>query len=287
MSLSRKRQRGGDVIDLSESGNATEDPSLVLAQRLEAEENQFKEEQYQKDAAMAARLASESGTPGDPAAGGSATRRGGGRVRGRRPSANRCNRRMNVDMLSMIMRAVAGRSGELDFLFDLSARPQIPEGIDPRLAELMTRDLTANDYETLMELEQASAATGAGANDGEINLLPTFTFGGKKAKVTCSSGSGGKCRKYSKISEEVVSLLDDSDEEDDPQPYSSSSFEKQQQQEEEEEEEEKCAVCLETFEGGDKCIRLPCLHYFHEDCIREWLRIQKCCPVDKKAIDES
>ncbi len=35
-------------------------------------------------------------------------------------------------------------------------------------------------------------------------------------------------------------------------------------------EESECGICLRKF-CGEKVIRLRCLHYFHDDCIMDWL----------------
>ena len=41
-----------------------------------------------------------------------------------------------------------------------------------------------------------------------------------------------------------------------------------------------CAVCLEAFETGDRCRRLPrCGHSFHAKCVDPWLEKSRCCPV--------
>ncbi|RLN13341.1 E3 ubiquitin-protein ligase EL5-like [Panicum miliaceum] len=41
-----------------------------------------------------------------------------------------------------------------------------------------------------------------------------------------------------------------------------------------------CAVCLEAFEPGDRCRRLPrCEHSFHAECVDSWLRKSGACPV--------
>jgi hypothetical protein len=41
-----------------------------------------------------------------------------------------------------------------------------------------------------------------------------------------------------------------------------------------------CAVCLEAFEAGDRCRRLPrCEHSFHAQCVDSWLRKSSACPV--------
>ncbi|XP_012843165.1 PREDICTED: uncharacterized protein LOC105963319 [Erythranthe guttata] len=38
-----------------------------------------------------------------------------------------------------------------------------------------------------------------------------------------------------------------------------------------------CTVCLEGF--SNEAYSMPCGHYFHGDCIREWLRTSHSCPV--------
>ncbi|EOY03864.1 hypothetical protein QUC31_017536 [Theobroma cacao] len=40
-----------------------------------------------------------------------------------------------------------------------------------------------------------------------------------------------------------------------------------------------CIVCIEEFEEGEIVKGLPCLHYYHGDCIIPWLRIRATCPL--------
>ncbi|XP_047095501.1 RING-H2 finger protein ATL74-like [Lolium rigidum] len=41
-----------------------------------------------------------------------------------------------------------------------------------------------------------------------------------------------------------------------------------------------CSVCLEAFEAGERCRRLPrCGHSFHARCVDPWLEKSRFCPV--------
>ena len=43
--------------------------------------------------------------------------------------------------------------------------------------------------------------------------------------------------------------------------------------------------CLDTPTIGDSVLTLPCSHWFHKDCIRNWLKRDKSCPICKKDMD--
>jgi ribosomal protein L40E len=47
------------------------------------------------------------------------------------------------------------------------------------------------------------------------------------------------------------------------------------------EDQRQCAICLETFQNGEKRKTLQCLHGFHEECIDKWLRNSRNCPICK------
>ncbi|XP_050234756.1 uncharacterized protein LOC126682991 [Mercurialis annua] len=40
-----------------------------------------------------------------------------------------------------------------------------------------------------------------------------------------------------------------------------------------------CSVCLEGIEVSEPAIRMPCLHYYHQDCIVKWLCQNHSCPL--------
>jgi hypothetical protein len=49
-----------------------------------------------------------------------------------------------------------------------------------------------------------------------------------------------------------------------------------------------CAICLNNYEEKESIKFLPCTpkqHHFHNDCINEWLKLNKVCPYCKNPID--
>jgi len=49
---------------------------------------------------------------------------------------------------------------------------------------------------------------------------------------------------------------------------------------------EKCVICLSEMEPDTEVRMLPCAHFFHSECIDQWLSHNKCCPIDKKDVTE-
>lgn len=50
------------------------------------------------------------------------------------------------------------------------------------------------------------------------------------------------------------------------------------------EDEEQCSICLMEFQNNEVIRTLPCIHNFHKDCIDQWLKRQKYCPLCKGEI---
>lgn len=46
-----------------------------------------------------------------------------------------------------------------------------------------------------------------------------------------------------------------------------------------------CCCCMEEFGVGREIVRTPCSHYYHRDCLKEWLRLAKTCPLCRNDID--
>ena len=42
-----------------------------------------------------------------------------------------------------------------------------------------------------------------------------------------------------------------------------------------------CVICLEDFKDNESIICLPCIHVFHNDCIKSWLNRHNSCPTCK------
>lgn len=45
-----------------------------------------------------------------------------------------------------------------------------------------------------------------------------------------------------------------------------------------------CKICLCDFEVDDPIRRLPCLHFFHTDCVDQWFRGSVCCPICREEV---
>ena len=46
-------------------------------------------------------------------------------------------------------------------------------------------------------------------------------------------------------------------------------------------EKKNCVICLEDFKSGEKATLLPCVHLFHKNCIKSWLKSKNMCPICK------
>ena len=50
-------------------------------------------------------------------------------------------------------------------------------------------------------------------------------------------------------------------------------------------EKENCTICLQEFKITDIILILPCKHYFHFDCIKNWFDKNLTCPLDNLSLE--
>lgn len=50
-------------------------------------------------------------------------------------------------------------------------------------------------------------------------------------------------------------------------------------------DEEQCAVCRLEFEQEDDVKQLPCGHYYHPECVGQWLQQKKVCPQCNREVE--
>jgi hypothetical protein len=47
---------------------------------------------------------------------------------------------------------------------------------------------------------------------------------------------------------------------------------------------ESCTICMDNYEMGEKVVPLPCLHFFHKNCVSKWLASHQVCPLCRAAV---
>ncbi|KAI0242069.1 hypothetical protein L0F63_003599 [Massospora cicadina] len=52
----------------------------------------------------------------------------------------------------------------------------------------------------------------------------------------------------------------------------------------EEEADAVCAICITEYEDSDEICKMFCNHHYHVDCVDEWLRQNRTCPLCKRDI---
>ena len=53
------------------------------------------------------------------------------------------------------------------------------------------------------------------------------------------------------------------------------------------EDKKRCSICLENYKNGDDSIILPCIHIFHSECIKKWMKNNAICPICKFKINSN
>ena len=51
------------------------------------------------------------------------------------------------------------------------------------------------------------------------------------------------------------------------------------------EDKKRCSICLENYKNNDDSIILPCIHIFHAECIKKWMKNKNTCPICKNKIE--
>lgn len=46
-----------------------------------------------------------------------------------------------------------------------------------------------------------------------------------------------------------------------------------------------CAICLADYEVDEEIKTIPCMHFYHQACIDEWMSRSCVCPICKSTID--
>lgn len=49
----------------------------------------------------------------------------------------------------------------------------------------------------------------------------------------------------------------------------------------------RCTVCRLEYEAGEEVLVLPCKHFYHPECIEQWLKQKKVCPQCNREVVES
>ena len=117
-------------------------------------------------------------------------------------------------------------------------------GIPPNLL-LSDRDFTADDYETLLRLDER-VENRRGASRRDIEALPTHVARGPAGGSEASAAAGKLSHRNSDVAQ--------------------------------------CSVCLEDVASGQVMRLLPCAHRFHKDCIDKWLQQKASCPICQRSL---
>jgi len=51
------------------------------------------------------------------------------------------------------------------------------------------------------------------------------------------------------------------------------------------EDKKTCAICLADYEADEDIKTIPCMHFYHKECIDEWMSRSCVCPICKSKID--
>ena len=150
----------------------------------------------------------------------------------------------------------------------------LPSNIDPKLMELMTRDINANDYEFLLDHFSDHENKKKGLSDIEIdNLLSSFTYR-QNNKLKVSDNVIDLCHDCKDVNNQDIIYIDVESETTQKKNDNNDKNDKVHNKEND------CSICLAPFLSNEELSILPCLHKFHRVCIKNWLKLSKKCPID-------
>ncbi len=46
-------------------------------------------------------------------------------------------------------------------------------------------------------------------------------------------------------------------------------------------------ICLENYNSNEKVTALPCIHFFHTNCIKKWMEKKRECPICKLRLTQT
>ena len=161
------------------------------------------------------------------------------------------------ERILILLSTLPRSSPQASFLISLLARlPRRADGsIDATAMQRIAEDLEAETQ---------------GAPCSLIDLLPTWTY---EARATTGAAGGAGERESSKRD-----LLTQG-------PSGSASPLPSADATPPSDDQRQCSICLTEYAEGDAMKTLPCLHYFHEPCVRRWLARNKECPICRVPID--
>ena len=138
------------------------------------------------------------------------------------------------------------------------------------LRNMLGRDITPDDYEALLGLDNNNANNvDMGVSQGLINRCPVMIITQEQIDRMTKNDKSDVVKKDDGMPAPINDNADDTDDTDNI------------------DSEFSCTVCLGDFRVGDAVRTLPCLHFYHRDCIDPWLLEHGNCPICKIRLDEA
>ena len=47
-----------------------------------------------------------------------------------------------------------------------------------------------------------------------------------------------------------------------------------------------CVICMDDYKENELVLTIPCYHIFHKNCIKEWFKKDKTCPICKFVLNK-